>query len=365
MPSSFQLSTMKLFDDTTANPSSNSERIVSGNNRLFMTYSDGKPVNGNQSTTQLQILVSSNDGELIRHTSLPFGFILINIINLNDGTFAVVASPPYLSNFLSAFHFDENGNLIAHDSISLPLNSYMGTVSKSHNNNLLVCSYDNSTNGAYLFESKENGQILWSKSFSRNWYAIANSNDGGYLLLENGIDSSFSVLKINATGDSLWSHKYSLPFTSVTYNMVQLGNGTYRICVNDLDSWGYNPNTPSPLYVYDINSNGDFLGLKTIFETNYSFSGSIMKLDDTHSFSLITVPFNMLGAGRPTILSKTNSHFLILDTSQQITSHGSFQNETTDLIDASCNTSNNQVACFGLMQGVGRTYFKPTLFIMQ
>ena len=65
-----------LFDDTMGSPAVLLNRMASANNRLFMTYGHGDAFTLYTANTKLQVLVTDNAGQLIKHDSLPGGLLI-------------------------------------------------------------------------------------------------------------------------------------------------------------------------------------------------------------------------------------------------------------------------------------------------
>lgn len=124
----------------------------------------------------------------------------------------------------------------------------------------------------YVVKIDTLGNIIWEKTIGGQYtdecYSVAVCNDGGYLLAGTtypnpSINPQILIVKINSTGDSLWSAQYGGVNEEYGYSVVQTNDGGYAIAgLTD---------SPVPVAAYLIKTNS--IGtLTTIDEQENSIS---------------------------------------------------------------------------------------------
>jgi len=367
-------SLMRVFDDTLGDPSSAATRIIAGNNRIFMAYGRGSIYVAGDNIYHTTLLVTDNKGNLINRDTLPVGLTTGDLLVLDDGSLLIAAY--YLAdgynNNIYLFHYNENGEKISVNAL-VPdfLNStgFRGYelynavhLNRSINGNPLLCgAFFDSTYyvRGYMLECDVNGNQLWSKTIYGVIYDCIATSDG-YLYTMPYAASTISLVKTNATGDSLWAKTYAIP-TTYSINPKQIirsANGNYMFSVNP--DQGYY----SPFVMIQTNENGDSLSSIVIGkEGEFHYSGGLVPRADGGVFAI------MNGGWEGTFLpggtfTRVNTEYADMNADLEIMKEGNFQKYTTDIITAACETSDGRIACFGIIQSYHQNYYKPELIII-
>ena len=111
-------------------------------------------------------------------------------------------------------------------------------------NSFIIGSYNN------LFLLDSQGDLIWSVTpDSINWYSakfetVLPLSSGGFVIVGVGKQqqsSSYSMplVKVNESGEVLWSHNYDLgDFTEYAYDVTELPDGGFAIsATKDGDAW--------------------------------------------------------------------------------------------------------------------------------
>lgn len=113
-----------------------------------------------------------------------------------------------------------------------------------------------------VFRANATGDSLWRRTYNVGNDGAGNcvrqTSDGGFVIcgwaLPEGVSSnSVFVLKINSTGDLLWSHRYSSGTEAVSYGMEQTGDGGFILAGYTRSS---DPSTSRGMLL-KVNSAGD------------------------------------------------------------------------------------------------------------
>ena len=172
------------------------------------------------------------------------------------------------------------------------------------------------------------------------------------------------LFKTNSAGDSIWQKTINAPFNFECRYVTQMGNGNYRVGLSNLDSW-INASIGNAIsYVYEVNASGEFIKSTEINKTQHNYLGAMFQKDEENTIVFVTTFFNWFGFGVPTIATHINTHYILIGVDMKIKESGNFQSYSSDLFDAMCKTPEGKIACFGLIQSVQSTRFKPGLIIL-
>lgn len=154
-------------------------------------------------------------------------------------------------------------------------------------------SFSDKSSDILLIKTDSLGNLEWSKVYGGTGFEYANdiiqTDDNGYILTgfttSNGRnDKDVYIIKVNSSGNYVWSKTYGMDSLDVATSIYKASDGNYLIC-------GYTESTGAgedDIYVLKINQTGDTLWTKTyggtrtdngkaIVETNsseYVFAGS-------------------------------------------------------------------------------------------
>jgi hypothetical protein len=116
----------------------------------------------------------------------------------------------------------------------------------------------------YVLKTNPQGEIIWERSFGDDTddldvHSIVEAPDGGILIcgdfrLKNTNTISMGVMKISASGDSLWMKSYRRSDQSRGYQILPAHPGGYLLAGTDQPD-----NGPIELYLVRIDENGDTL----------------------------------------------------------------------------------------------------------
>lgn len=123
--------------------------------------------------------------------------------------------------------------------------------------NYIISGSKNNDDSLWLLKVDTAGKIHWSKTYGRSeglvtrW--LEKTKDGGYIIAPR----TPSLLKVNAQGDSLWSHDYGI----YSY-CVQPTSDNGFIVIGGTNGFGYD----EQLILIKTNPNGDTVWTKTYAE---------------------------------------------------------------------------------------------------
>jgi hypothetical protein len=217
--------------------------------------------------------------------------------------------------------------------------------------------------GSFIGEMNTQGDFLWQREFMD--YTITDcmaDPDGGYLIMGKifflmTYSSNVFIMKTNATADSLWSREIVCVDAGNGQEtgigqIVSSGNGNYRLGYADyVVQWG-----EQKTHVVEFNLSGEFLDSAVV-----ALGPSIMVQKDREGLFLL----NSIDAVYGSVTDRYNTTYAVLDADLNMTTKATFQNQTTDMMNAACRTSDGKVACFGITQCYGRRYYKPQLIILK
>ena len=84
--------------------------------------------------------------------------------------------------------------------------------------------------GTSIIKTDGNGQIQWSVATSAT--SIRQTNDGGYIALNNPYFDDINLIKLDANGGVEWTQIYSLGGNNFAQDVIQTTDGGYLITVN-------------------------------------------------------------------------------------------------------------------------------------
>lgn len=358
---------VKFYDDKKADPRSNSIFMAAAPNRLFMSYAQGfDPLT--YLPLKIATMVTDDDGNLIHRDSIPSGYTIGKILNLDDGTFAVLGYQVFsLANIL--IHFDHNGKKVSSDSIQFPISfgitglSYI-SMERSVNGNLLIFGYDLYNRGFYG-EYNVEGNEIWSKQSSMAFLDCMITRDDEYLfagfLQSTDFTLDIRIMKSNSLGDTLWTRKFYLlnqNFFPSNMNLLISGSNNINLVFPQYEDIPGQFIARTNLTAYTINQSGDSLSQMKL-DINNQTIGSVVQTKSGGFFALLNEPLNT-----GLVFNQINTRFLQIDASSRIEKFTSFQTIKTDYINAACFTSEGKLACFGLSQSMGNSYYSPALIFL-
>jgi hypothetical protein len=164
----------------------------------------------------------------------------------------------------------------------------------------------------YVVKTNSVGDTLWTRTYGgangETAYGVEQSGDGNYVVA--GYTSSYGgsagdawLLKINANGDSLWSHRYGGPSSEKAYALTSTSDGGYALA-------GFSSSFPTVLYeayLVKVDSAGNQQWTRHYGGSDYDQAYSVQQTyDGGYILAGITKSF---GPGIP-----TNNNYYIVKT---------------------------------------------------
>jgi hypothetical protein len=233
-----------------------------------------------------------------------------------------------------------------------------------------------------MFEYSPNSGLVWIKGHLLYPAGVSqqfNYPTGCIQTTDNGLlfagcfsayDSVFNysshplLIKTNAFGDTIWTRRFaSLGEEIFSANIIEAPNGNYRFCFNT----GYGTATSkTKMYVYEVNANGDSVSSVKVDNRDQNVPNVIVPTENGGFFALVNnAPGNVMGASSNQFYSESQTRKLYFDAQMKKISDTHFQTVTTDFLPLACRTSDGDIACFGIQQPVGRTYYLPHLYLLK
>lgn len=382
---------VRIYDDTLADPRNHSIRIAAGNGRLLMTY--GRTfeqllfVMPGSATlpppSENAWMLTDNDGNLFRQDTFPSGLSIGDAIALPDNSFLIVFytgipgvwSGPEWAMYM--MHLDAEGVPGPVIRLNPPVifGQPFGQLSDIHlvpapsGNAVLHVYYQGQTGSAtYIGEMDTQG------SFS-SWYREVNDPikvtscvpvpGGGYMAAGpywNPVlqKSDVLIMKTNSTFDSIWSRKIVIEGWAMGIQIITAGNGNYLVNYSAAhDGKDY-------FHLLEINDTGDIVDSTSwpIPPDFYGYGFSSMMLQQGTTGVFITHSIN-IGNAVTSVSNQFNTNYVSLDAELNITKTATFQEQTSDMLNSGCRTSDGRIACFGITQTYDRRYYKPELIIFK
>ncbi|MBL7995107.1 hypothetical protein JNM05_07000 [bacterium] len=136
----------------------------------------------------------------------------------------------------------------------------------------------------YLVKINSSGDTLWTRSYGMTYrdgfFDIKSTSDGGVIIVGRSIDDiqydNVYVIKLDAISNLQWSRYYgSLNDSEEAASILQTPDGGYLICGrNGINGVYYD------VYLLKINSSGDSLWSKTYSRAGNNFGSSILNTND-------------------------------------------------------------------------------------
>jgi hypothetical protein len=247
---------------------------------------------------------------------------------------------------------------------------------RSVNGNILVYGNVGMYTGLpYAAEYGINLNLIWKQLYETDYSLMSNSctlsPDGGYLFAGYktfnvgliGYGNLF-LIKTNNSGDTLWTKLFATQERLFSNSIVTLTNGNYCL------SYTYSKNSGNmdagilQTYIMELNEVGDSLNSARIDMASQIYNSALVPLDNGGVYALMNSkqtsnPFGFFSGTS----KQNNSSSVILNASLTAHSGGFFQSQTNEIFGAACKTSDGSIACSGLIQPYGKSYYKPALLI--
>lgn len=135
----------------------------------------------------------------------------------------------------------------------------------------------------YLVKTDPGGNVQWRKNYgdsiNEQSMAVIQTSDGGYIVTGNSRNGfgiyDIYVVKTNSTGDTLWTKTFGGTGTETAYSVLQDDDG--YIIGGSTSSFG---NGDSDFYIIKMNLSGDSLWSKTYGGVYPDYCNSLVKTSD-------------------------------------------------------------------------------------
>jgi hypothetical protein len=133
----------------------------------------------------------------------------------------------------------------------------------------------------YLLRINSSGDTLWSRIYgqdsSNGGYRIQPTSDSGFIIAGTANvwfpDEDCYLMKVNSSGDTLWSRKYGGPGQDEGYTVQPTSDGGY-ILVGTTDSYG----AGGDIYLIKTGAGGDTTWTRTYGNTDVDFGTDVREL---------------------------------------------------------------------------------------
>ncbi|MEI6851843.1 MAG: T9SS type A sorting domain-containing protein [Bacteroidota bacterium] len=171
---------------------------------------------------------------------------------------------------------------------------------KTNDGNIIIAgrtsSYGTGSTDCYLLKINQSGDTLWTKTYGGinedGAYDVIQTTDDGYLLLGysltfTSVFSSVYAIKTNSLGDTMWTKTYEKKNSNGGTSAIQLVDGGYIFCGTTQSSGA----PTSDCYLIRTNPMGDTLWTKVyggssydgVYQVSYASNGIVMT-GTTYSF---------------------------------------------------------------------------------
>jgi arginine repressor len=215
-----------------------------------------------------------------------------SVIQSSDGGYVIAG---YTQSFgaggpdMYVVKLDSNGNVVWTKTIGGSNGDVANSIVQSSDGGYVVVgetlSFGASGRDIYVVKLDSSGNVEWTKTIGGSWDDFANSviqsSDGGYVIA--GYTQSFGaggwdiyVVKLDSSGNVIWSKTIGGGDADVAYSIIQSSDGGYIVIgrTQSFGAGGYD------VYVVKIDSSGNVLWTKTIGGGSADEARSIIQSSD-------------------------------------------------------------------------------------
>ncbi|TAH43218.1 MAG: T9SS type A sorting domain-containing protein [Bacteroidetes bacterium] len=253
---------------------------------------------GSTDYDEAQSVIRSGDGGYIvlgstmSYTSVTKSALAMKIDDFGNQVWTNT-SDSYSSNYFYSGDMSADGNYIA---VGGTFNGAGGT------------GFDN-----YISKIDTTGIILWSKAIgtasSEFLYDVKATSDGGYLAcgvatLNTAGDADMSIIKLNATGDVVWTFNYGTAGYDRASSILQRANG--EIMVAGYTNIGIAPDVINQMILMKLDSTGGILWTQSYGDISFTSEAyKLLETFDGYALCGYSIAFDPLGDA---ILVKTDGN---------------------------------------------------------
>lgn len=118
----------------------------------------------------------------------------------------------------------------------------LSSMIKTTDGNFLLAGYENGFSSIYLVKVNSSGDSLWTRTYAGNGfeyaYDVKNTSDGGYIIAGStqiaGVDNAL-LMKISSSGNIIWQKAFGGSSYAYAYSVVQANDGGYAFAGNIYD----------------------------------------------------------------------------------------------------------------------------------
>lgn len=188
------------------------------------------------------VIKTDSMGEVVwsKEYSLSVDLDVISIIQTFDKGYVLLGQKVGFSDIINIIKIDENGDTLWTRSGGNGLFTSVSSMAKTADSCFVITGYDGlagSGNGSFIVKMDNNGNTLWAKTYSVNFFNveasdIAETNDGGFIITGSkdvaGGREVF-LLHVDRNGNFLWSKTYGNNFSNMGLSVEKTSDSGYII----------------------------------------------------------------------------------------------------------------------------------------
>jgi uncharacterized delta-60 repeat protein len=211
-----------------------------------------------------------------------------SITQSSDGGY-VVAGETYSYEHMYVVKLDSSGNVLWTKTIGVSSWDFATSIIQSSDGGYVVAGYTWSFGAGdrdfYVVKLDSSGNIQWAKTIGGSSddeaWSIIQSSDGGYVVAGGTWSfgaggSDFYVVKLDSSGNVLWTKTIGGSLTDVAWSIIQSSDGGY-VVAGVTESFGAGDRD---FYVVKLDSSGNVLWTKTIGGSSDDEAWSIIQSSD-------------------------------------------------------------------------------------
>ncbi|MDD5529901.1 MAG: T9SS type A sorting domain-containing protein [bacterium] len=212
---------------------------------------------------------------------------------------------------------NSSGNTLWTKHFGGTLDDYGYSVQQTSDNGFIIVGYTRSSGAGsedvYIIKTNSSGDTLWTRTFGGatvdNGKSVQQTSDGGFII--TGYTNSFGaggydvyLIKMNSSGNTLWTKTYGGVQSDVGYSVSETPDGGFIIAGTTYSFGAGNYD----VYLIRTNSSGDTLWTKTFGRADDDYGYSVRFISGKTEGFIIVGTTHSFGAGSYDVyLIRTNS----------------------------------------------------------
>lgn len=219
-----------------------------------------------------------------------------------------------LDNYVSVLKISKSGNKIWRSDFYAGNNGEAKSMTQTSNGDLFICgnthkNHSDTIMDILLIKMNLSGDTIWTKTYGGNELDycknIITTSDENLLLVGKrdsfraGLLKNIYLLKVNYSGDTLWTKKYSNTDYKVPYSLLETTDGGYLITGTNEDN-----SNLGGIYLLKVSSDGEKMWDQTIGEGSHKWGYSTIELS---SGDFLTCGFHNNGRYNQVLVLKSDN----------------------------------------------------------